>query len=529
MLPYAIRPLPVAVIAMICSAGCVTNANKPLSCSPPRFQSMDLLVGDGKLDSGYVAGLSFADVDNDGDPDLMVTRGYGPQKEGVPPQYDQSMLYINLGNKKFARQADSPMSNSDDPASGSTWADIDGDGDLDAFVSTQHNHLDRFYRNSGSGRMVREELGDATKTPGSNFSSVWADFDADGDLDLVSGGPTLDLPQPSLVYRNDDGRFVRVISSPLENGSSNPGAILWADVDNDGDQDAFFTNSDIIRMNKLAPAAFESSQLLLNDREGRYSRTTGQDFAGGDFPANGAAFGDIDNDGDLDLYLQLEPGGDLPDGLKRSMHDRLFLNDGAGHFTIDASFTGPEHDDVTGGVVLADLDQDGDLDVVATNFNRPIALYLNNGRGQLEPVDDPVLSKIVLPHTSLVAADIDGDGDIDLAAGTWSEGMPHPVLLLINESPSCGQPIRIHLHDRNGSVDPIGARVTVRSKGTSGERLQTRETMGQTSFRSQSSDQLYLGVPSDEKVIAVEVRWPSGETQVLRNPGVQGPIDIRQR
>ncbi|MGE0047060.1 MAG: FG-GAP repeat domain-containing protein, partial [Hyphomonadaceae bacterium] len=451
------------------------GANETVAqCAAPRLVPSELRVGDGALDRGWIGGVSLVDVDGDGDLDLMATRGYDTSAENVPFRYDRSMLYINDGRGRFTHAADNPLSNAGNPDSGSTWGDVDGDGDLDAFVSIQHNRPDRFYRNLGQGRFAREELGDATTAPGSNFSSTWGDIDGDGDLDLVSGGPTLEPSQPNLVFRNDNGRFVRVADSPLANGVSNAGAVLFADIDNDGDQDFFAAHSDITRVNNMTPATFESAQIFRNDGQGRFTRMEGQAFDDRAFPAIGGTFGDIDNDGDLDLFIQAQPGGDLPGGSHRMMSDRLYRNDGQGHYTHDAAFTGPAHRDIGGGAAFADFDGDGDLDLIAASYGTGIALYMNDGTGVFTLVEDAALSGRVNTqlsgrvntHAAVATGDLDGDGDIDAAIGNWGDSHAGEfVTLLTNESASCGQPLRVRLENRAGASDPIGAHVTMVTQG----------------------------------------------------------------
>ncbi len=408
--------------------------------------------------AAFLGAVSLADVDGDGDLDLMATRGYDTTEQNRPFHFDRSMLYINDGAGNFSHALDSPLANADNPASGSTWGDIDHDGDLDAFVSTQHGRPDVFYRNLGGGRMAREDLGEATRTPGSNFTSSWADMDGDGDLDLMSGGPALEPGQPNLVFRNDDGDFVRVRDAAIDNGVGNPGAVLWADVDNDGDQDLFVANSDISRRSGLDPAAYETSQLYRNDGGWRFVRTEGQGFDDPLYPALGAVFGDIDGDGDLDLFLGMQPG--LPD---RSFADRIFRNDGRGHFTLDTAFAGPPHNEMAGGATFADFDLDGDLDLLFGNFNTGIFLYSNDGAGSFTAVADAALNARVDSHGAFASGDVDNDGDHDVVVGNWGDTHEGEYVTIIrNEGAACGRSLRIELRDRYGAADPIGARVTLR-------------------------------------------------------------------
>ncbi|MEZ5996929.1 MAG: CRTAC1 family protein [Hyphomonadaceae bacterium] len=487
------------------------SADAAHQCGAIQLIPEELVLGDGVLDRGFIGGVSLVDADGDGDLDIYATRGYNTGLSTL--QIDRSMLYLNDGAGAFARDEGSAISRADEPASGSTWGDIDHDGDLDVFVSTQLGRPDAFYRNLGGGRFAREQLGDATATAGSNFTSAWADIDGDGDLDLISGGPTLELPGPVQVYRNDGGRAVLVPDTLLSDGQSNAGAILWIDVDNDGDQDMFVANSDIIRQNDLAPATFETSRILRNDGGWSFTALTGQGFDDPAYPMMNAAFGDIDNDGDFDLFAQMQPGGDLPEGRHRSMSDRIFRNDGAGHFSLDANFEGPEHTDVAGGAAFADFDLDGDLDLIIANYSRGIRLYRNDGTGRFAEEPDPSLNNFVTGHAAVVTGDFDGDGAPDVAVGAWSDDGPHPITMLRNRTAVCSEAIRIRLYDQYGAPDPIGARVTLVTAGRNGERRQLREAMGQTTIRGQSGDAFYFGVPPGEHVRYAEIRWPGGRVQ----------------
>jgi len=342
-------------------AGCATSAGQPALCPSPTFVAAPHVIGDGSRDRGFPGGVSLVDIDRDGDLDLMATGGYSPV--GGPPSYRANTLYINDGAGNFSHSLDPEFSVADNPNSGSTRADIDNDGDPDAFIAVQHGRPDVFLRNLGDGRFAREPLGDATATRGRNFAESWADMDGDGDLDLMSGGPTMEAPGgPLHVFRNDGGAFVRVTGLVIENGPvSNAGAILWADFDNDGDQDLFVANSDLLRANNMAPASVETPQLYRNDGIWNFARTLGQGFDQREFAATSAAAGDVDGDGDLDLFL-----GHVGYGNPEA-RDRIFLNDGAGAFSLGTGFEGHVHPDKeTGAALLVDFDFDGDLDLIST-------------------------------------------------------------------------------------------------------------------------------------------------------------------
>ncbi len=502
--------LALSAAALGCAAAPRDHGAPPAPCPAPRLIASSLIVGDGARDRGFPGGVSLVDVDNDGDLDLMATGGYSTV--GARPVYRANTLYLNDGAGGFTHAADPEFSIADNANSGSTWADIDGDGDLDAFIGVQHGRPDVFLRNLGGARFARESLGEATTTRGSNFAASWVDMDGDGDLDLMSGGPTLELGAPLHVFRNDASVFTRVTGLAIENGpTANAGAILWADYDNDGDQDLFVANSDILRASNMTPGDIEAPQYYRNDGNWSFVRTQGQGFDDRAYASVGAARGDIDGDGDLDLYLGHSGyGGANP-------RDRIFINDGAGRFALDTRFEGHAHRDAQGfGAQFVDLDLDGDLDLLTTVWNEAPRLFINDGAGAFTYAEGALFGARAAPYTGVAAGDLDSDGDIDVALGSWGETADGDyVTILRNDSERCGASVRIALRTRAGAPDPIGARVTLVSRGRAGERRQLREASGQSSFRSQNGDEFLFGLPHGERAMRAEVRWPDGRAQII--------------
>jgi hypothetical protein len=253
-------------------------------------------------------------------------------------------------------------------------------------------------------------------------------------------------------------------------------------------------------------------------------RTEGQGFDSSAFPAMSAAFGDIDNDGDIDLFLQMVPGGET-----RPMGDRIFRNDGTGRFTLAPDFEGPRHTEIAAGSAFLDADLDGDLDLLFANYDGGIYLYANDGSGQFSAVTDAALSGRIGSHAAIAAGDLDGDGDLDAVVGNWGESSEGEfATILRNESPLCGRPLRIELRDRHGAPDPIGARVTLVTRGHDGERRQLREATGQTTFRGQGASFFLYGAPNGERVVRVDIRWPDGSTQTVTRLRFDSANVIRQ-
>ncbi|MDO9487297.1 MAG: CRTAC1 family protein [Sphingomonadaceae bacterium] len=485
------------------------------TCPAPAFETGDFRLVDGTVDRGWPGGISLVDVDDDGDIDLLATQGYDTSLGRL--EANGSRLYLNDGQGGFGRAPISGIDMVARPASGSSWADIDGDGDPDAFVPTQLRRADLYYRNIGDGRFIADDLGSATATKGSNFSSTWADLDSDGDMDLLVGGPALEAAEPMLVFRNDAGRFVEIKDHPLNNGANNGGSVVAADFDNDGDSDVLVANSDLSRRSNLPPAPVEHPVLYRNDAGWKFVATEGQGFASAArFPALSTAIGDVDNDGDLDLVVGMV--GDS----KGPLRDRLLLNDGRGGF-VAASADFGEHRGMQAALALADLNGDGNLDLLAAAYDEPIGIYPGDGRGGFA-------GKVVIDrrhsHSSAAVADLDGDGRLDVVIGSWAETTGgQPITLLMNRTPRCGGWTEILLRDASGAINPPGSRVTLVTQG--GAR-QLREASAQTGFRSLGASFFLFGVPTGDRLEKAIVRWPDGQVQVIANPPVNRRLTVRR-
>ncbi len=298
-----------------------------------------------RVTSGVVAthsdnslGVAWGDYDDDGDPDLFVANGGQP-----------SRLYRNDGDGTFSAVADGPVVTTLGDSRGSLWADYDGDGDLDLYVSnrggnvpppvTQPAQANFLYRNDGPPDFGFTRVEDAPPAMEANYtwSSSWVDYDNDGDLDLHM--PDNLHAADDFFYENDgSGQFTSVIPAFVEPGSEpSTGAASWIDFDGDGDQDLLLAKS-----GRFLPGQAENHRLfrgLLADTGtlGFEEITTGGlvTHFDNDFQPS---WGDYDNDGDPDLFLG-HAGG------PRGVSNYLYRNDGDGVFTA-----------VTSGPVVTDTD-----------------------------------------------------------------------------------------------------------------------------------------------------------------------------
>ena len=231
----------------------------------------------------------------------------------------------------------------------SHWLDIDNDGDLDLYV-LNFNQANFLYRND-DGSFVKVTTGSAVTDVSPSISSVWADYDNDNDLDLfVSNGGN----QNNVLYRNDgDFTFEKAVFS---DGNSSLGG-SWGDYDNDGDLDLFVAN-------------FLDQDNLLYRNEGAPDYTLTR-IATGDIVNDGGrsvgtAWGDYDNDGDLDLYVG-----------NHTQNNFYYANNGDGSFTKISSGAFVTNGGNTFGVSNGDFNRDGNLDIFVSNISNQKQSFLS--------------------------------------------------------------------------------------------------------------------------------------------------------
>jgi hypothetical protein len=302
---------------------------------------------------GSYDGVAFGDVDNDGDLDAYTSTW--------KLQFNQ--MYLNNGLGTFSRIGHPLLTDTATYTDFSAFGDYDNDGRLDLFISNGFAPTERNWliHNDGSGNWSRITSGRIATDVERSHGSLWGDYDNDGDLDMY----VCNVGQVSALYRNDgSGVFTRILSGGIVAPAQISIRGCWGDIDNDLDLDLFVTNT-----------SGQNDFMFINNGDATFTRRlVGAEVTDGKF-SNSGAFADMDNDGDLDLLVTV--------GFNTQTDvNRLYWNDGSGIFTLET--TGPVVTDIgwSHGIAFGDIERDGDLDIyLARNLNESQhnALYLNNG------------------------------------------------------------------------------------------------------------------------------------------------------
>jgi hypothetical protein len=360
--------------------------------APTPAQAAFTLATAVNLTNLYDGAVAWGDYDNDGDLDLVMTGLDGND-------HPVSLIYSNCGNSTFV-QSDIVLPGL--YAGAVAWGDYDNDGYLDLLVTGAtsldypYQPISRLYRNQGNGTFTDSGIAlEAVDTS----AVAWGDYDNDGHPDIVLTGWS-SSGQTSRIYRNNgDGTFADsgIPLTPVYNG-----AVAWDDYDNDGRLDLLLTGS-----SSSGPVA----KLYRNNGDGTFSAQTpaqlGVALIG--VESGGVAWGDYDNDGNLDFVLT---------GLDFDYNPVALIYHNGGNGTFAQSGIVLTNVD-SSSVAWGDYNHDGKLDLALMGYadtGYVCVLYRNQGNGTFTAVPPAELG-VSLPNLavgSLAWGDYDLDGDLDL-------------------------------------------------------------------------------------------------------------------
>jgi hypothetical protein len=460
------------------------NDGDPDGDGVPSF--VDVTEESGLGDRLWSFGVAVGDYDGDGDPDIFLTN-WGPNR-----------LYRNEGNGTFTDIAEAAGVADERWGVTAEWGDLDRDGDLDLYVA---NYVEfDFSRYPARGEPK------STGVP-----CVWRNLE-------VYCGPRNLEPAIDAYYRNDgdpDGDGVpRLVESTRVAGFLTDEAyfslsVRFFDADNDGDDDVYVANDSVQNCYfiNLGNGKFEETAIF----GGLAYNEQGLEQAG-----MGVAAGDFDRDGFLDLAvtnfshdhdtLYRNEGGALftdvsyPAGIGTPS----FMTLGWGVSFVDLDSDGWEDLFISHGHVYPQVDERE----LGTSFRQPNGLFRNLGDGTFEELSErsgPGLS-VVKSSRALLPIDIDHDGDLDLLLTNFNDTPD----LLINET-APGNWFQVRLEGAGGNREGIGARVELHSGGS----RQIREIRRNASFAASTLPIAHFGLGASAVVDRLEVRWPSGATSVL--------------
>ncbi len=507
--------------------------------------------GDKWMPETMGGGVAVLDYDGDGKPDLLFVSGaYWPGDPRAPQQKSSLALYRNEGNdtaglphfRNVTREAGLERVFY---GMGAAVGDYDNDGRPDIYVTALGRNF-LFHNTGGRFEEVAQKAGVADS--GWGTSAAWFDYDGDGLLDLfvcryVDWSPKKDLfctldgntksyctPErytgtSSHLYRNLGGGRFEDATAKAGVRTENQKALGVAPWDFNGDG-----KIDFLVSNDTAP-----NNLFRNKGDGTFADVAAEegvavDENGRSRGAMGAAWGDTKNGKGATLAI-----GNFSNELKSlywTESGEVFLDESPRSGVGGTSFLS-----LTFGLFFFDADLDGRLDLFLANghveptvqevqkavaYKQPPILYWNAGDGRFTPLGDRA-GDLAQPLVARGAAfaDLDGDGDLDVIV-VENGG---PARVFVNRLDRPLQSVRTLLVGAGKSNrDAVGARVTA----SIGGRTLSQQVPGGLSYLSSPERTLTFGLGTASKIDTLEIRWPDGATQTLRDIPGGARLTIRQ-
>ncbi len=450
---------------------------------------------------GVSMGAVWGDVDNDGREDVLVYR------------YGYPALFRNIDGQHFEDVSAQSGLRQWINSNGAIWLDYDRDGLLDLYVTAYFRDIDlwhlattkimhssfEFADNGGKNRLFRnlgglkfEDVTDRMGVGSTRWSlaAASADFNGDGWADIYLANDY----GPEELYLNDQGRRFTRTTAGLESESKSGMSVTLGDAFNRGRLDAFVTN--ISERGYL----FQNNNLRLNQmlEAGRFRNVAQGAIADAGW-AWGAQFGDLNNDGNNELFVV--NGFISADREKNYWYAMSKIAGANGRFFEDAA-TWPAF----GNASLSGYEQS--------------RVYINRGVAGWLDVATKVGATDVYDGRSVAFADLQSRGAVDVIVANQNQ----PAVLYQNTPDSANHWIGFRLIGTRSNRSAIGAEVVLES----GELRQRRVVDGGSGFASQNDRRLHFGLGHREWVDRVIIHWPSGIRQVLPGPAIDGIVVVTE-
>ncbi len=531
-------------------------------------------------------GAAAGDLNNDGLPDIVLI-----SNEGVPG------IYLNEGDFKFkAAVAGTGIGKTTGWQGGVSIIDLNLDGKMDIYINRGGTHVrsdeDRrnlLYINQGNMKFVEKAKEYGLDDPGVSVTTVFFDYDLDGDLDAYTvnylpgmqriGYDVLQRrrnnPEPEIIpnfsdhlYKNENGKFIDVTTQAgIQNFGCGLGVAV-GDLNQDGYPDLYVTND-------LEVDDF----YFKNNGDGTFTESLKSKFPHVSYYAMGVDIGDINNDGFLDVY-EVEM---LPKDRKRAltnmssmdvgrfndlqkygmqvqyMRNCMHLNRGNGHFSEIAQLGGVAKTDWSWGTLIKDIDDDGLKDILVTNGiprdmkNRDFQKKANEiykaseGVPRIEAISSNAPSVKIKNFAyknldglqfknatndwgldqkgfsnGLVTADFDLDGDLDVLMNNIDD---YPFLYQNTSKDRGANSLNVALKGPAKNPQGIGAKLTIETEN--GKQYQ--EMYNIRGFQSCSDPIVHFGLGDLEEVKELKIEWPGGKTEVIKNPDISKRFTVNYK
>ncbi|SOE22131.1 Repeat domain-containing protein [Spirosomataceae bacterium TFI 002] len=537
-------------------------------------------------------GVAIGDVNNDGLPDVFATSNFEANK-----------LYLNKGDFKFEDISDkSGISETKFWSTGVTFADVNGDGLMDIYVCNSGSRDQRgnqLFINEGIDNGVPhfKEMAAAAGLLDGGYSThaAFLDFDKDGDLDMYllnnSFTPIDKLGYQNFreirdskggdkFFRNDSPSSTEIVFSDVSEEVGIYGSLIGfglgitiGDVNNDNWPDIYISND-----------FYERDYLYINQRNGTFKEDLENQMPHTSLSSMGADIADINNDGNLDIFVtDMLPGDDrrlkttsvfeghnleafkVKQGFwHQYMRNNLQLNNGDGTFSEIGQLAGVAATDWSWGALIFDMDNDGYKDLFVANgiakdltdqdfvefmgdentknsvresndfkakefidkiSSKAIPNYAFMNQGNLEFKNRAKELGLEGPGFSNGSAygDLDNDGDLDLIVNNVNA----PLSVYKNRSNELLKNafLKVNLVGGDKNRNGIGARVSVYQKG----EIKVLQQMPNRGFQSSCDLQLVFGLGENSIIDSLVVLWPNDKTQTILNPKSNETILLEQK